>query len=59
MANRSTPEIKTPIKVNGLKNGFINDTNHVISRDDNLILVPEPTNKQTEDEQISFDENKV
>lgn len=45
--------------MNGVKNGFVNGTNHVISRDDNLILVPEPTNKQMDHETISFAENKV
>lgn len=55
----SITDLRAAPKINGIKNGIVNGTSHVISRDDNLILVPEPTNKQFDEETIPYEENKV
>lgn len=52
-------EIKSVIPQNGLKNGMVNGGNSLISRDDKLILIPEPPTKlNKEEEKLSDDELK-
>lgn len=58
-SNKAENDIKYSTSVNRVKNGLMNGTNHVISRDDNLILVPEPIQKQSDEEKVSDDENQV
>lgn len=57
--NKTAIDLKFAIKHNGIKNGVVNGTNQVINRDDNLILVPEPTKKQFTDEKILYKDDKV
>lgn len=56
--NKSVREFKCVTTLNGIKNGMSNDTSQVITRDNDLILVPEPTNKVSPHEKI-LNENKV
>ncbi|KAJ8921918.1 hypothetical protein NQ315_008552 [Exocentrus adspersus] len=53
-------EIKAIVHENGLKNGMVNGGNTVISRDNKLILTPEPPTKLPikEEEKLSDDELK-
>ncbi|CAH1978476.1 unnamed protein product [Acanthoscelides obtectus] len=52
-------EDKTPGTPNGIKNGMVNGANNLISRDDKLVLVPEPpTSKQEEKSKSFVDEAK-
>lgn len=58
--NKTDIDLKYSTKQNGIKNGMVNGTNQVINRDDNLILVPEPIQRQSSlDEQLLYNENKV
>nr|CAI5860617.1 unnamed protein product [Callosobruchus analis] len=51
-------EEKTPGTPNGIKNGVVNGANNLISRDDKLVLVPEPPSKQEENSKTFIDEAK-
>ncbi|VEN43072.1 unnamed protein product [Callosobruchus maculatus] len=51
-------EEKTPGTPNGMKNGVINGANNLISRDDKLVLVPEPPSKQEANSKSFVDEAK-
>nr|CAH7723041.1 unnamed protein product [Callosobruchus chinensis] len=61
--NESNPleksfEEKTPGTPNGMKNGVVNGANNLISRDDKLVLVPEPPSKQEANSKFFVDEAK-
>ncbi|KAJ8970806.1 hypothetical protein NQ314_001019 [Rhamnusium bicolor] len=57
--SETTSKIKAIFPPNGLKNGMANGGNNLISRDDKLILVPEPpTYPPKEEEKLSYDELK-